>query len=231
MTVSMMRSSGVIVDTRENGFLVHKGCYSKSQSNVLEGDWSAAAFWYALMAIKQSGEIRIKALMDNSLQGDSHCSELFSFIGVKTKFEAEFACLSYSKSHPPQKDFDFFNTPDLAIPFAVCCALIGKETKLTGLNNLNFKESRRLDALCEFLQSANVSFETDGISMLRIIPSAINVNLILNTYSDHRLAMAFSLAAAAGCKVAVNNPDCVKKSYPDFWNQLKNIGFNLSFTG
>jgi 3-phosphoshikimate 1-carboxyvinyltransferase len=231
ITVEMMRNAGIVIETTDVGYFVKKGRYTLPLSYKIEGDWSAAAFWFALAATRRKGFGSTGILSLPSLQGDSFCAELFKKLGVNYTFKNRRVILDTSGEKVDSIQFDFSNYPDLALPFIIACAVNKTYGYFTGLNSLEYKESKRLSALCTAFDVCGIDYNSDKTSYLRIFPSEIAETLNLNTYNDHRLAMSFALLAAAGKTVVINEPGCVAKSYPAFWEQLSGAGFTLTKLG
>ena len=125
-------------------------------------------------------------------------------------------------------EFDFFNTPDLLPAVAVTCAALGVEGRFTGVKNLRFKESNRLDSIAEGLAKLGrqVVVEEDSMTIPAGEPftreSLANVGVI-DSHDDHRIAMAFGALKVINPSLEVSNPDCVNKSFPDFWKMLQRL--------
>lgn len=191
-----------------------------------EADWSTAAFWYAF--VRLSPDVDMLLLRDlhlDTIQGDSVISQIFSKLGVSSKQKDEGVLIEKNGdlNHDFKFSLDLKNTPDLAPVLAVTAVMLGASCTLTGLENLNLKESRRLDVLAQELAPfANVSVE-DGTLRIdgRITPTDGHRKPIeLNTHGDHRMVMAFSLLFFK-YNVQLSDIECVKKSYPEFENYFR----------
>ena len=203
----------------------------------IESDWSAASYWYEAMALSRDpeAEIKLEGLMDGSLQGDSVVKYLFSMLGVKTTFSTRkrgvptTVTLTKTGLVSARLDYDFINQPDLAQTFVVTCALMNVPFHFTGLASLRIKETDRIEALKrEMRKLGYVIADGDGSELIwngeRCEPEA---HPAIDTYEDHRMAMAFAPAAIRTHKLTINNPHVVSKSYPHFWRDIEKAGFTL----
>lgn len=208
-----------------------------SREYHIENDWSAASYWYEMMALNsnENDEVVLKGLSDGSKQGDSIARYIFSLLGVKTTFE------TIGSSEPttvkltnigrcvPRLEYDFVNSPDLAQTFVVCCAEKGVPFRFTGLQTLKIKETDRIKALkTEMRKLGYVIEDVDGKELRwdgeRCEPEE---DIIIDTYDDHRMALSFAPLAFRWPGLQINNPQVVTKSYPHFWEDLKAAGFEV----
>ncbi|GAB1417252.1 3-phosphoshikimate 1-carboxyvinyltransferase [Bacteroidales bacterium] len=228
MTLAMMRQSGAKAVRNHDLVTVYPQAYGKAQLKA-EADWSAAAFWYELVAMSNGGNVLLTGLDINSLQGDCEMIKMFEKLGVSSHQEAVGVRLHRSGKIEPQLKFDLHHFPDMLPSLAACCAGIGVEASFCGLANLRHKESNRTMALqqefsrfgTQFLQESNDSFT------LLSNPSAANFPAqtpVFETYNDHRLAMAFAPLAMVFRQVEIKNPAVVEKSYPHFWEEMAASG-------
>ena len=201
----------------------------------IENDWSAASYWYEMMSLTSGAddEIRLSGLMDGSKQGDSQVRYLFSLLGVKTLFASKqegvptTVTLHHSGRCVPRLEYDFVNAPDLAQTFVVCCALKRVPFHFCGLQTLKIKETDRIEALKrEMRKLGYVLHDIDGTQLVwdgeRCEP---DLSAGIDTYEDHRMAMAFAPAAFRFPQLCINNPQVVTKSYPRFWDDLRGAGW------
>ena len=197
---------------------------------TVESDWSAASYWYAIMALLKNAEIELLGLFKNSLQGDAAGAKLFAQLGVGTAFTDRGVVLKYNGNAVKKLIYNFVNEPDLAQTFVVTCVLLNIPFRFTGLQSLKIKETDRIEALKTELRKLGYLLTDSNDSILewngeRCEPEA---DPIIATYEDHRMAMAFAPAALVlpkGLKVA--DPEVVTKSYPDYWEDLRKAGFAL----
>ena len=202
----------------------------------IENDWSAASYWYEMVALGgRDSDVTLTGLMDGSKQGDSAVRYIFSLLGVKTTFGTTeegvptTVRLSRNGHCVPRLEYDFINSPDLAQTFVVCCAALGVPFRFTGLQTLRIKETDRIEALKrEMGKLGYVLRDVEGRELVwsgercEPLPDAA-----VDTYDDHRMALAFAPLAMKWGRVRINNPHVVTKSYPHFWNDLKSSGFAI----
>jgi 3-phosphoshikimate 1-carboxyvinyltransferase len=227
LTMSLMLQSGCSLRHEGDAYFVAKGVYSRTTPFYVEGDWSAAAFWLALAAIRRRGVMYVESLALPSHQGDSFGFELFQKLGITPSLANGRMRILPGDLAANMIEVDFTHHPDLALPFAVACASLAVSARLTGLSSLEHKESKRLTGICNAFNQCGVRYERIENSCLQVFPSVLKDTFSLNTHADHRLAMSFALFSAAGKKVIIDHPECVDKSYPDFWIQFKAAGFAL----
>ena len=197
---------------------------------TVESDWSAACYWYSIMALSKNAEIELLGLFKNSLQGDAAGAKLFAQLGVGTTFTDRGVVLKYNGNAVKKLIYNFVNEPDLAQTFVVTCVLLNIPFRFTGLQSLKIKETDRIEALKTELRKLGYLLTDSNDSILewngeRCEPEA---DPIIATYEDHRMAMAFAPAALVlpkGLKVA--DPEVVTKSYPAYWEDLRKAGFAL----
>ena len=197
---------------------------------TVESDWSAASYWYSIMALSKNAEIELLGLFKNSLQGDAAGAKLFAQLGVGTTFTDRGVVLKYNGNAVKKLIYNFVNEPDLAQTFVVTCVLLNIPLRFTGLQSLKIKETDRIEALKTELRKLGYLLTDSNDSILewngeRCEPEA---DPIIATYEDHRMAMAFAPAALVlpkGLKVA--DPEVVTKSYPAYWEDLRKAGFAL----
>ena len=193
---------------------------------TVESDWSSASYFYSVVAIANKSEITLESFYSESLQGDSDLVQIYKKIGVTTVFNNGSITLSKTPNFalPEALDLDLRNTPDLAQTIAVSCFGLGVDCNLTGLHTLKIKETDRLEALKVELEKLGAIISITNDSLELRFSGVINQNISIDTYNDHRMAMAF---APLGIKVpiVINNSEVVSKSYPGFWEDFKSIDF------
>lgn len=197
----------------------------------VESDWSAAAFFYALVSVMDKAELLIRNLKPNSIQGDKKCMEFFDLLGVKSKIHEKGMLIYKEKNYIPFfENIDFNNYPDLAIPFITACAANGIEASFLGLKNLAIKESNRIEALNLELNKIGYSFyEQNSQWFLKKISDFHDSLQIVrfDSHNDHRIAMSLIVFAIKYKSIVISFPNVVKKSFPDFWLELKKLNFVL----
>ena len=240
MTISMMRDFGAKVEWEGDDVIdVKSGTYLQRPYHI-ESDWSAASFWYEIVALSgdPNAEVELVGLHRDSIQGDSRVWKLFSELGVETRFEVapdgiEVVRLKKSQSITPHFSYDFSQQPDLAQTFAVTCAMLDVPFHLTGLQSLRIKETDRIAALEKELgKMVDVEVKGDELqtprSPLGGDSKRMGKSLAFDTYEDHRMAMAFApVCLRTNGPIQINNPQVVSKSYPSFWDDLDKIGFKI----
>lgn len=223
MTVELMRQSGAIVQRRENLIRVEPTGY-QNVTNQVESDWSAASYFYSLIALCRQGDIQLNGLLRNSLQGDACCAELFRRFGVHTEFNDRGARVFYSPETalPEHLELDCREFPDLVQTLACTCAGLQIPALFTGVRSLRVKETDRLTALKTELNKLGVLVKVDD-DMLSIGRFTKPKSKTIETYNDHRMAMAFAPLAVIFPGLKIVDPNVVKKSFPDFWNQFSKL--------
>ena len=209
----------------------------KERNYYIENDWSAASYWYEIMALSthEDDEIRLEGLMDGSKQGDSSVRYIFSLLGVKSTFESReegvptTVTLRHTNRCVPRLEYDFVNSPDLAQTFVVCCALKNVHFHFTGLSTLKIKETDRIEAMKKEMRKLGYVIHDKNNSELiwdgeRCMPE---IEGGIDTYEDHRMALSFAPASLCIDGLSVNNPQVVTKSYPHFWEDIKSAGFEV----
>lgn len=229
MTLSLLTDLGISNSFEGNKIVVESKSAVDAVSMVVESDWSSASYFYSIVAMcKVGSEIKLSAYKKNSLQGDSVLQEIYTQFGVETSFSDNEITLKKGR----EKDSGFFeydlsNAPDLAQTISVTCLGLGIGCRLTGLHTLPIKETDRLAALKVELTKLGAQVETDAESLTLQASNAIQDGVSIDTYHDHRMAMAFA-PLALRTNLFVNDAGVVSKSYPDFWNDLKTIGLEIT---
>lgn len=196
---------------------------------TVESDWSAASYWYQIAALSPKTEIELLGLFRNSYQGDSRGAEVFSRLGITTEFTTKGVKLKKTGKAPKRLEEDFIDIPDLAQTFVVTCALMNIPFRFTGLQSLKIKETDRIAALRNELKKLGYLIEEENDSVLmwngeRCKPEETPV---IATYEDHRMAMAFAPAIICHPTMQIADPQVVTKSYPGYWKDLKQAGFQI----
>lgn len=226
MTLRLMEQFGAETAFDGQTITVRPGGYRRTAPFAVEPDWSAASYWFELVALSPDPAARVvlPGLTARSLQGDSVCAQHFVHLGVATTFTSEGAVLT--KAPTPADDvlrIDFSDCPDLAQTFVVTAALQGRPFCFDGLESLKIKETDRMAALIAELAKLGITILETAPGQLSyggdasIAPSAAPS---IATYADHRMAMAFAPAAYAHPGLNIENPEVISKSYPSFWRDL-----------
>ena len=193
----------------------------------VESDWSSASYFYSIVALAAESEITLNNYSEESKQGDAALSMIYKKLGVKTIYiDGKIKLTKLIGFIPPSYiSLNLKNTPDLAQTIAVTCLGMNVKCNLTGLHTLKIKETDRLKALKIEIEKLGAKVNITDTSFELINSSQINRNISIDTYNDHRMAMAF---APLGLKVpiTINNAGVVSKSYPSFWDDLMRIDFD-----
>ena len=231
MTLSMMRHFGVKVVRNGNTIVVAHQSY-KSYHFTVSADWSAASYWYEMMALSAGGSLLLKGLQCDSIQGDARAVEFFKSLGVNTEFTIDGAWIS-SKGvlQPIEKplEFDFQNTPDLFPSILVSCVVLNIDAVFNGITTLYIKESDRVNTLISELKKYYTFINIIDRNKLIILKSSLSNfsnngrSLSFRTFGDHRLAMALAGLKVRISDVEIDRPGVVNKSYPAFWDDLRNV--------
>jgi len=208
MTLKLMEEFGISHTWQENTIEIKPQKYSAKDYNI-EADWSAASFWYEISSLSINCNITLNGLTENSIQGDRKVMELFKNLGVQTKFENGSIILTKTEENDISKEINLINTPDLYQPLK--CTFFAKNltTKLLGLQTLKDKETNRIKAVKKELLNLITTKE-------------------ITTYKDHRMAMSFAPLCLKYDTLQINDVEVVDKSYPNFWNDLKEGGFIIT---
>lgn len=228
MTLGMMAERGITPQVSGDTITVPHGSYTAADTPV-EADWSAASYWYEIAAIS-SGFISLKGLRAKSMQGDSRVASLFEVFGLQSEFEGDTLELTPTPDPGARLYTDLSDVPDLAQTLAVTCCLLSIPFNFTGLSTLRIKETDRLSALCDELLKLGYLLHSDDGNSLRWdgVRFPISDELpAIATYDDHRMAMAFAPAALFFPGLQINDIEVVSKSYPGFWDDLRQAGFTL----
>jgi 3-phosphoshikimate 1-carboxyvinyltransferase len=229
MTIEMMRYFGADVEWIGNRIVVQPGGYA-GKDFCVEADWSAASYWYAVVALSEEGEIILEGLHEESLQGDAVLKDIFLEFGVETIFENGDMRIRKNKSIalPEIFRFDFSECPDFAQTLACVCAGLGIRGEFAGLQTLRIKETDRLTALKNELHKFGIRCDIPSDEELIVFAGLIKQpEEPVLTYEDHRMAMAFAPLALVVEKVEMQDPKVVEKSYPAFWTDLEHAGFEM----
>ena len=227
MTLSLLNEIGVETSFVENVITVKALNLKTEAANeiTVESDWSSASYYFSCVALSDIGsQIEINSYKNKSLQGDSVLVELYKSFGVSAQFSTH--TLLLKKINQPKEDINFNlkNTPDIAQTIAVTAFGMGLKCDLYGLHTLKIKETDRLVALKTELEKLGAEIKITNDSLHLSASHQITSAITIETYNDHRMAMAFA-PLALRTTFTVNDAEVVSKSYPTFWNDLENIGF------
>ncbi|RRJ91135.1 3-phosphoshikimate 1-carboxyvinyltransferase [Flavobacterium macacae] len=228
MTLAILNDLGFEASFVDNTIAVKPKLIIHNSKFIIESDWSSASYFYSIVALSDIGtEIKLSSYKENSLQGDSVLSEIYKNLGVETTFENHQIILKKASDLNQQSQIlDLNEAPDIAQTIAVTCFGLGIGCHLTGLHTLKIKETDRLEALRIELQKLGANITVTDDSLTLEVSSVTERNIAIDTYNDHRMAMAFAPLALL-TDIIINDAEVVSKSFPDFWNDLKAIGFKV----
>ena len=228
MTKDLLNYFGVKVLQTKNKIEIRPLATIENKIRQVESDWSSASYYFSIVSLSEEAKISLKRFKPKSLQGDSILVSIYKKLGVETAFIKDEMIISKVQDFvlPKSISLNLNNSPDIAQTIAVSCFGLGVNCELSGLKTLKIKETDRLIALKNELEKlgADVNVTKDSISVNS--QNSIKKDIIINTYNDHRMAMAF---APLGLKtrITIKNPMVVGKSYPLFWDHLHQIGFKI----
>ena len=228
MTLNLMNSFGIKSEVKGNKISIKNQEFS-SGSYIVESDWSAASYWYSILSISDNiNNLTLQGLKKKSNQGDSVISELMKSFGVNTQYKEDGIVLTKIKFDTEEIELDFRDCPDLAQTILVVAAYHKIKLKVSGVESLKIKETDRLLAMKNELKKIGCDFyEEDNYWVLEKRSREIDDELSIDTYKDHRMAMAFAPLASKK-SIIINDPDVVVKSYPTYWEDLKKVGFIIT---
>jgi 3-phosphoshikimate 1-carboxyvinyltransferase len=231
MTLAMLQQAGIQHQWEDNSIHISHQDFKETSLHV-EPDWSAASYWYAIAALADEAELFLPGLTSYSLQGDSVITEIMANFGITSQFINGGVHLKKEAKPLSRKIFDLKSCPDLAQTIIVVCAALGHEATFTGLETLKIKETDRILALQTELAKMGVKLIEKGqVYKLDCSQKFIPESIFINTYDDHRMAMAFAPLALIIPQLEIEDADVVEKSYPAFWMDLEKVGFSLEVKG
>lgn len=230
MTLDLLNQIGIETTFSKNVISVKPKSEVETTSITVESDWSSASYFFSLIALSEIGtQVQLSSYRENSRQGDSKLVKLYESFGVQTVFEKDSITIKKVSEVDSNAtiSFNLVNTPDIAQTIAVTSLGLGLHCKLTGLHTLKIKETDRLQALKTELEKlgAQVEISEDSLSMQKI--NSIKNKMVIDTYNDHRMAMAFA-PLALKTDIFIKDATVVSKSYPTFWDDLKALGIKVS---
>ncbi|WP_438422281.1 3-phosphoshikimate 1-carboxyvinyltransferase [Aquimarina macrocephali] len=229
MTLSLLNDAGIKGDFKDNKITI-KPCKEISPKNiVVESDWSSASYFYSIVALSDNKSVTIGSYKKQSYQGDAELAKIYKNLGVETTFDQNTITLKKvsDKQQMLQDGLDLSNSPDIAQTIVVTCFGLGIGCYLTGLHTLKIKETDRLEALKNEIEKLGGQVHITENSLRLESSTSIKKDVTVATYNDHRMAMAFA-PLALKTSLQVQDANVVSKSYPDFWLDLKKLGFKIS---
>ena len=233
LTLWTMKEYGADADWTDMDTITVKPQPYKETPYMIENDWSASSYWYEMMALNANidSSIELEGLMDSSKQGDSVVKYIFSLLGVKSEFENRdtitTVTLKTNRCLLPKFEYDFSGSPDLAQTIVVACCALGVKFKFTGLASLKIKETDRIELKTELKKVGYVIHDENDNTLYWDGETCEASFAPIDTYEDHRMAMAFAPLAFKFPQIEINNPEVVSKSYPHYWEDLKKAGFEI----
>ncbi|WP_158975674.1 3-phosphoshikimate 1-carboxyvinyltransferase [Cellulophaga sp. L1A9] len=228
MTLALLTQLGIENSFEGNSIKVAPKKTVENQTLVVESDWSSASYFYSIAALSEIGsKIGLSSYKQDSLQGDSVLAEVYKKFGVDTVFINN--KIELHKVKEPQieiLEWDLANAPDIAQTIAVTCFALQMSCHLTGLHTLKIKETDRLEALDVELSKLGAMISVTDKTLTLDTATTINADVAIDTYNDHRMAMAFA-PLALKTSVYINNSEVVSKSFPDFWKDMATLGIGV----
>lgn len=229
MTLSLLEKIGV--ETSFEGQTIHVKPYLETDSKTItvESDWSSASYFYSIVAFSPIGtQVRLSTYKKDSLQGDAVLKEIYNQMGVETTFEDSKITLKKINNFLPESiDIDLANAPDIAQTIVVSCLGLKIQCQITGLHTLKIKETDRLVALKSEIYKFGTEINISNDSLSLLDPKPLVSGAIVETFNDHRMAMAFAPLALL-TSFSINEAEVVSKSFPEFWANLSELGFITS---
>jgi 3-phosphoshikimate 1-carboxyvinyltransferase len=231
LTLKLMAKFGIQYHWEENYITVQQQNYLPRDFTI-EADWSGASYWYEILSLCDSGEILLKNLELESLQGDANIAGWFTQFGVISTQKTDGVLLVKNENIAPEKLIhDFIENPDVAQTMACLCVAKQIPFNFTGLKTLKIKETDRISALQNELSKFGAELTEPNEGELawngKINSNILIENPVIETYHDHRMALAFAPMALNGYRLQISDPMVITKSYPGFWEDLKTAGFTI----
>ena len=231
MTLSILNELGIYAKITHNKIIIKSKKDEIVKDNYqVEADWSSASYFFSIVALSKNIELSFLNFRKDSFQGDINVCKYYELFGVKTKFQNDKLILKKRNNfnYPKKIIINLKDNPDLAQTIIVTAFGLNIPTKLTGLSTLKVKETDRLEALRNELTNLGASCIIDDESIEFFKSNKLNKNYIINTYDDHRMALAFAPLSVV-FPVEIHNPKVVSKSFPEFWNILEKLNFSINF--
>lgn len=228
MTLDLLTSLGIKGTFHDNVIRIEPTSTIETVTIGIESDWSSASYFYSLAAICETAVIKLSNYRSNSLQGDSCLAEIYKHFGVLSRFEGNNLILEKNPCKKPRRIHENLqNSPDIAQTIAVTCLALGVDCELDGLHTLKIKETDRLVALKTEMEKFGAKVEITEDNLKLKAPAILNKNVMVSTYNDHRMAMAFA-PLALKTPLEIEDAEVVSKSYPEFWEHLEKVGFKVA---
>ena len=229
MTCTLLQRVGIDATFSNQSIHVLPQQNIDAKTLTVESDWSSASYHFSMVALAQSADVSLSSYIPTSLQGDSVLVDIYAQLGVAAKFDGHKLQLTKSEKLQSHIALDLINAPDIAQTIAVTCYGLGISCDLSGLHTLKIKETDRLVALQNELTKLGASIRITKDSLfLEARKDDIVSDIAIDTYHDHRMAMAFA-PLGLNVPIGINDAEVVTKSYPSFWDDLDSLGFFLVY--
>jgi len=231
MTLSLLKEIGVEGSFENNIITIQPLKETNAETIIVESDWSSASYFYSLVALSKQAKITLGSYKESSYQGDSSLAQIYSNLGVKTTYTNNTIILEKVSETTKGSDafngvLDLANSPDIAQTIAVTCFGLGVSCHMMGLHTLKIKETDRLEALKIEIEKLGGNVTITDTDLKLEASTEIKAGVAIDTYQDHRMAMAFA-PLALRTDLVINKAEVVSKSYPDFWKDMKQLGFKI----
>ncbi len=229
MTLALLNQIGITTYFENNKIEVQPRTEPiQPKTLVVESDWSSASYYYSCIALSRVGTaVTLSSYKQKSLQGDSLLITIYKAFGVETSFDEHSITIKKISTNNLAKTFNLITAPDIAQTIAVTCLGLGVDCYLTGLHTLKIKETDRLQALKNEIEKFGASVKITSSTLQIFNRAPLHKNVCVNTYQDHRMAMAFA-PLALKYSLQINDAEVVTKSYPNFWSDFEQIGFQFT---
>ena len=229
LTLKVLKKIGISYSFKKNIIEIKNVKKIRNNDYLIESDWTSLSYFYSIVAVNKKINIKLNNFFKDSFQGDSILNKIFIDLGVETKFlNASEILLSPIKKYkkPNNLSLNLIDSPDLAQTIAVTCMALKITVEITGLQTLKIKETDRILALNNELTKFGAKIKHDDSSIVINPPKEIKKNIIIDTYNDHRMALSVAPLGLI-VPITINDPDVISKSFPEYWNNLSQLGFNL----
>lgn len=228
LTLEFLKRIGVDLEVKRDSIFVKNITDIKEKNIKIESDWSSASYFFSAVALSRSSNLKLSFFSTDSLQGDSILVKLYKKLGVDATIKNGNLILSKNSNFkkPNFINLNLNDTPDLAQTIAVTCLGLKISCELNGLHTLKIKETDRLVALKNEISKFGAIVKITNDSLQLIAKKNLKYDVEIDTYNDHRMAMAFAPLALKN-NIKIKNEKVVTKSYPTFWDDLQSIGFQI----
>lgn len=231
MTLSILHKLGIDSQINNNLIKVAQQNEIDPTTYEIESDWSSLSYFFSIVALSNNIELSFLNFRSDSYQGDINLCKLYELFGVNAEFEKNKLIIKKNNNftHPKKIILDLNDNPDLAQTILVTAFGLNIPIKIIGLSTLKVKETDRLEAMYNELTALGASSVIDDES-IEIFErnNKLNKDHVINTYDDHRMALAFAPLSVI-FPIQIHNPNVVSKSFPEFWKILEKIKFSISY--